>query len=42
MVFAEKMVQVKGWLEELGHTVFISQFAEGYLGKDEISFEYLY
>ncbi len=25
MVFAEKMVQIKGQLEELGHTVFISQ-----------------
>jgi predicted DNA-binding WGR domain protein len=35
MVFAEKMVQVKGQLEEIGHTVFISQFAEGYLGKAE-------
>jgi hypothetical protein len=28
MVFAEKMVQIKGQLEEIGHTVFISQFAE--------------
>ena len=35
MVFAEKMVQVKCRLEEIGHTVFISQFAEGYLGKAE-------
>ena len=35
MVFAEKMVQVKRQLEEIGHTVFISQFAEGYLGKVE-------
>jgi hypothetical protein len=35
MVFAEKMVQVKRQLEEIGHTVFISQFAEGYLGKAE-------
>jgi hypothetical protein len=35
MVFAEKMVQIKGQLEELGHTVFISQFAEGYLAKVE-------
>ena len=35
MVFAEKMVQVKHQLEEIGHTVFISQFAEGYLGKAE-------
>ena len=35
MVFVEKMVQVKGQLEEIGHTVFISQFAEGYLGKAE-------
>jgi len=35
MVFAEKMVEVKGQLEEIGHVVFISQFAEGYLGKAE-------
>ena len=35
MVFAEKMVQVKHQLMEIGHTVFISQFAEGYLGKAE-------
>ena len=35
MVFVEKMVQVKRQLEEIGHTVFISQFAEGYLGKAE-------
>jgi hypothetical protein len=35
MVFAEKMVHIKGQLEELGHTVFISQFAQGYLGKAE-------
>jgi hypothetical protein len=35
MVFAEKMVQVKRQLEEIGHIVFISQFAEGYLGKAE-------
>ena len=35
MVFAEKMVAVKQQLEEIGHTVFISQFAEGYLGKAE-------
>ena len=33
MVFAEKMVQIKGQLEQLGHIVYISQFAEGYLGK---------
>jgi len=35
MVFAEKMIQIKGELEEIGHEVFISQFAEGYLGKNE-------
>lgn len=35
MVFVEKMVAVKRQLEEIGHTVFISQFAEGYLGKAE-------
>ena len=35
MVFAEKMVEVKGQLEKIGHIVFISQFAEGYLGKAE-------
>ena len=31
MVFAEEMVQVKRELEEIGHTAFISQFAEGHL-----------
>lgn len=35
MVFAEKMVQIKGQLEQLGNIVYISQFAEGYLGKTE-------
>ena len=35
MVFAEKMVQIKAQLEQLGHVVYISQFAEGYLGKTE-------
>jgi hypothetical protein len=35
MVFAEKMVQAKRQLEEIGHIAFISQFAEGYLGKNE-------
>jgi len=35
MVFAEKMVEVKHRLEEIGHIVYISQFAEGYLGKAE-------
>ena len=35
MVFVEKMVDVKRQLEKIGHTVFISQFAEGYLGKAE-------
>ena len=35
MVFAEKMVQIKEKLEALGHKVYISQFAEGYLGKAE-------
>ena len=35
MVFAEKMVQIKARLEQLGHVVYISQFAEGYLGKTE-------
>jgi hypothetical protein len=35
MVFVEKMVDVKRQLEEIGHTVFISQFAKGYLGKAE-------
>ena len=29
MVFVEKMVQIKDQLEESGHEVFISQFAEG-------------
>ena len=35
MVFAEKMVDIKSELEKAGHEVFISQFAEGYLGKKE-------
>jgi nucleoside 2-deoxyribosyltransferase len=35
MVFAEKMVQIKDQLEELRHEAFISQFAEGYLGRTE-------
>ena len=35
MVFAEKMLEVKHQLEEIGHIAFISQFAEGYLGKAE-------
>ena len=35
MVFAERMVQIKAQLEQLGHLVYISQFAEGYLGKTE-------
>ena len=35
MVFAEKMLEVKHQLEKIGHIAFISQFAEGYLGKAE-------
>jgi hypothetical protein len=35
MIFAEKMLVVKRQLEEIGHIAFISQFAEGYLGKTE-------
>jgi hypothetical protein len=35
MVFAEKMVQIKSELEELRHEALISQFAKGYLGKNE-------
>lgn len=35
MVFAEKMLEVKRQLEKIGHIAFISQFAEGYLGKTE-------
>jgi hypothetical protein len=35
MVFAEKMVQIKSELGELGHEVFISEFAGGHLGKTE-------
>ena len=41
MVFAEKMIDVKRHLEELGHEVFISQFAEGHLGKSETEKEQL-
>lgn len=35
MIFAEKMLEVKRQLEKIGHIAFISQFAEGYLGKTE-------
>ena len=35
MVFAEKMIQIKRQLEEFSHEAFISQFAEGHLGKTE-------
>jgi nucleoside 2-deoxyribosyltransferase len=35
MIFAEKMLEVKRQLEKIGHIAFISQFAEGYLGKAE-------
>lgn len=33
MVFAEKMLEVRDKLENLGHEAFISKFAEEYLGK---------
>ena len=35
MVFAEKMIQIKRQLEELGREVFISQFAKAHLGRSE-------
>lgn len=33
MVFSEKMIKIKADLEKLGHTVFISGFAQAYIGK---------
>jgi hypothetical protein len=41
MVFAEKMIDVKRHLEGQEHEVFISQFAEGHLGKCETEKEQL-
>lgn len=35
MVFTEKMFEIKEKLEKLGHTVFISEFANVYVGKTE-------
>ncbi len=35
MVFTERMLEIKLELEELGHEVFVSQFAEEYVGKSE-------
>ncbi|MFH1978418.1 MAG: hypothetical protein ABIJ92_03770 [Candidatus Aenigmatarchaeota archaeon] len=35
MVFSEKMAETKKELENLGHGVFISSFAEKYVGKTE-------
>lgn len=35
MVFTEKMLKVKKDLEKLGHTVFVSSFADKYVGKTE-------
>lgn len=35
MVFAERMLEIKLELEKLGHEVFVSQFAEKYVGKSE-------
>jgi predicted RNA-binding protein with PUA domain len=35
MVFADKMIEFKRQLEDLGHEVLISQFAKKYIGKTE-------
>lgn len=34
MVFSDQMVATKKKLEKLGHTVFVSDFIDAYLGKD--------
>lgn len=41
MIFTEKMFEVKKELERMGHTVFVSQFAEKYIGKNELEKESL-
>ena len=35
MVFTERMLEIKLELEKIGHEVFVSQFAEEYVGKSE-------
>ena len=35
MAFAQKMIDIKKQLEKAGHTVYISEFAELFLGKTE-------
>lgn len=35
MVFTEQMLKVKKDLEKLGHTIFVSGFADKYVGKSE-------
>ena len=35
MVFTEEMLSIKKELEKLGHTVFVSGFADKYVGKSE-------
>src|SRR3989338_620964 len=39
MVFTDKMLEVKMQLEELGHHVFVSGFADSYKGKQEKEIE---
>ena len=41
MVFAEKMIEIKHQLEEFGNEAYVSQFAEGHLGKSESEKEQL-
>lgn len=41
MVFTEKMLKIKKKLEKLGHKVFISGFADSYVGKKEEEIEKL-
>ena len=35
MIFAEKMLEVKKRLEKLSHEVFVSEFVDKYIGKNE-------
>ncbi len=41
MVFTEKMLEAKATLEQMGHDVFVSQFAAGYVGKSDAEKEAL-
>ena len=41
MVFTERMLEAKAALEKMGHAAFVSQFADGYVGKTEAEKEAL-